>query len=259
MIQALLKNKLKDSFTDPHFTPSEDSLTSSIIGMLQYLPDTVFWQLLRSSCGKQSKIPKEIGEIKSIQFWEKMTPDGKQNSRYVEPDVWIEAEKFDVIIEAKKRDCRGQCVDQWKKEILSFSSEVNNINKTLIFIALGGNILLQDCTLSIGRKQYNVYTSSWYNLLHEISNYAEDLTLKSQPEGTKAITRLLNDIISVFSKHGYVDVKWLSDLQPIHLNNRSEEAIASLLEFDNKRILQDFYNSKKQITTNNIFKIWKLK
>ena len=49
MLQALLHKKLKDSFENPHFKPSEDSLTSSVMGLMQYLPDDIFWDLLRSS------------------------------------------------------------------------------------------------------------------------------------------------------------------------------------------------------------------
>jgi len=38
MLQALLKHKLKEAFRDSNFEPSEDSKTSSVFGLLQYLP-----------------------------------------------------------------------------------------------------------------------------------------------------------------------------------------------------------------------------
>ena len=45
MLQALLNNKLKDSFKDPYFRPSEDTLTSSVIGLMinSILKHTSFW------------------------------------------------------------------------------------------------------------------------------------------------------------------------------------------------------------------------
>lgn len=60
MLQALLHKKLKNSFENPHFRPSEDTLTSSVLGLMQYLPDAVFWELLRSSCGMSSNLPEFV-------------------------------------------------------------------------------------------------------------------------------------------------------------------------------------------------------
>ena len=71
MLQALLHKKLKDSFENPHFKPSEDSLTSSVMGLMQYLPDDIFWDLLRSSCGRSSNLPESVGAIMSVNFWDR--------------------------------------------------------------------------------------------------------------------------------------------------------------------------------------------
>ena len=71
MLQVLLHKKLKDSFENPHFKPSEDSLTSSVMGLMQYLPDDIFWDLLRSSCGRSSNLPESVGAIMSVNFWDR--------------------------------------------------------------------------------------------------------------------------------------------------------------------------------------------
>ena len=136
MIQALLHNKLKDSFTNPHFTPSEDSLTSSVIGLMQYLPSKLFWQFLRSSCGGKEKLPSDIGQIISFSFWERLLPDGKYNSSHVEPDVLVETEEFYIIIEAKKYDSANQQDEtQWEKEIVALQKTYDDSEKNIIFIA----------------------------------------------------------------------------------------------------------------------------
>ena len=71
MLQVLLHKKLKDSFENPHFKPSEDSLTSSVMGLMQYLPDDIFWDLLRSSCGRSSNLPESVRAIMSVNFWDR--------------------------------------------------------------------------------------------------------------------------------------------------------------------------------------------
>ncbi len=257
MIHALLHNKLKDSFSDPHFKPSEDSLTSSIIGLLSYLPDNIFWKLLKNSCGIQSSLPEDIGEILSINFWDKLMADGVHNSTYVEPDVWIECRDCDIIIEAKKYDSWGQEMDQWKKEILSYSKTFED-NKHLIFIALGGNVSLQDYILDIDGNTYTIYTSSWYNLLNEVDKYLTYLLSDSISREERGYIRLLNDLITIFAKHGYLKTEWLDSMEHIKINRNSTSSISEFWEFDNKILLQDFYKPYKHITTNNISDIWKI-
>ena len=258
MIHALLHNKLKDSFSDPHFKPSEDSLTSSVIGLLHYLPDAVFWQLLRGSCGMRSNLPENVGEILSVNFWKKMLPDGKYNVRDVEPDVWIECQDYDIIVEAKKYDSWGQCQDQWTKEIVSFNKTFNENDKQLIFIALGGNASLRDCTIEVDGKPYMVFTSSWYNLLHEVDKYQQCLQAEASSKETKGYMRLLNDTLAMFTKHGYLSINWLESMAYISIETSSSKVISTLWEFDNKALLQDFYKSAKPITMNNISEIWKI-
>ncbi len=257
MIKALLHNKLKDSFTDPHFKPSEDSLTSSIIGLLMYLPDDLFWQLLRNSCGMQSGLTESVGDILSVNFWEKMEADGKHNSNYVEPDVWIECRDCNIIIEAKKNDLCGQYEDQWTKEIDSFYKTFIDDDKQLIFIALGGNDSLQDCSKKINDKFYTIYTSSWYNLLHEVDKYQLSLQKENLSKETKGYMRLLCDILSMFAVHGYLSINWLEGMAHTSIDHNSSKILSSLWEFENKAILQDFYKPVKTITINNILEIWK--
>ena len=107
MLQALLHKKLKDSFENPHFRPSEDSLTSSVVGLMQYLPDDIFWDLLRSSCGRSSNLPESVGAIISVNFWDRWDATDTWNTTLVEPDVWIDTKDYYIIVEAKKYDASG--------------------------------------------------------------------------------------------------------------------------------------------------------
>lgn len=207
MLQALLHSKLKDSFHDPHFSPSEDTLTSSVFGLLQYLPDKVFWDVLRNSCGDgMKKLPNDVGEIKSVEFWPKLfNVDGVEaNSRYVEPDVLLTTDKYHIIIEAKKNDGGGQYEQQWRKEIQALLVDPRQKNQKIILIAMGGNNEYSYKSLSF---KYNnsevvvdVYKSSWNTLLDEIVK-------KKGRYG-----RIAFDIEAAMNKHGYFQTFWLASL-----------------------------------------------
>ena len=247
MLQALIKNKLKDSFTDPSFRPSEDTLTSSVIGLMQFLPDNLFWYLFRQSCGAGSNLPENIGAIKEFYFWDRWSAKGTHNNVYVEPDVWIDTDKFYIIIEAKKTDYIGQHTDQWENEIKGLRNETQDPDKDVLFIALGGNDSLKDTTISIGKRVYNIYTASWFNLLHAVTTYISSLDY-----GEKNIGRILNNVVLSFSKHGYVDVDWLSSLK---IRNICHTDILSMVEFDNHLFFRNMYIPNNRIKRHT--KIWK--
>ena len=255
MIQALLHNKLKDSFIDPHFKPSEDSLTSSVIGSMQYLPDTLFWALLRNSCGSKEKLPIDIGNILTFSFWERLLPDGKYNFSHVEPDVLVESDDYYIIIEAKKHDSLTQQEEyQWENEIVAFNKTYKENDKEIIFIALGGNLNLQDKYIEVSNKNYTIYCSSWYNLLLQINNCLDEGDLASSAQ-----IRLLKDIVSVMAKHNYLAINWLEEMEQINIKQESRSNLASLWEFDNKNMLADLSLFRKNINPHLLSKTWNLK
>ena len=249
MLQALLKHKLKDSFNDPSFRPSEDTLTSSVIGLLQFLPDELFWHFLRLSCGKSSKIPENIGNINGVYFWDRWrNTEGTHNTFYVEPDVWIDAENCSVIIEAKKQDGFGQYKTQWENEIKAFVNELGTDDREIVFIALGGNESMKDCICQVGQKDYVIHTASWFNLLHEVSLYQ-----KSEETGLfRQEKRILNNVVEAFFKHGYVDVEWLTTLKCKSLSTSSSYAIKELYEFDNHVFFDGLYNQDRLLSKDTV-------
>lgn len=235
MLQALLKHKLKDSFSDPSFRPSEDTLTSSVIGLLQFLPDELFWFFLRQSCGKTSQLPESIGNINGVHFWDRWNAEGTHNSTYVEPDVWIDAESYCVIIEAKKQDGYGQYMNQWENEIKAFVNEWGVDEKKIVFVALGGNESLKDCVCQVEKNDYTIHTASWFNLLHAITLYQKSMETSGQ------MKRVLSNVVEAFFKHGYVDVEWLTTLKCKSLLASSSNAIKELFEFDNCNYFDGLY------------------
>lgn len=206
MLQALLHKKLKASFADPTFKPSEDTLTSSVIGLLQYLPSDILANILRGACGISSSFPRELGDVSDIRFWEHW--DGRHNTtnaRLVEPDVLIITGHYSIIIEVKRSDDCGQYLEQWTNEIIAYRNSYPDDKREVVLFALGGNTSLKEQTLRVGKDRITVYRGSWFNLLHAV---AKELTVQHPPH----IKRLLSDIIDAFETHGFFDIEWINTL-----------------------------------------------
>lgn len=252
MLQALLHSKLKDSFENTSFSPSEDTLTSSVFGILQYLPDDTLWNIVRNSCGEEKEnLPETIGEIEYIDFWPQYPAvEGlTTNRRYVEPDVLLVTKKYYVIIEAKKYDGGGQRLTQWKNEIISINSEDNT--KEILFVAMGGNSTLMHEEISVELKNaevrnYIINRGSWFNLLNEIQ----------KKEINNETSRLVNDVTRAMNRHGFVQIEWMDSLK--HNKTISTESIKTISSWKSHRIifLEDFNKSKLKINTNSINTIW---
>ena len=201
MIQAFFKGK-----SAIQATQNEDFKTSSSIGLLKYLPDDVFWNIMRNSCiGLNTN---EFGKILSFNFWSHTDPTDTTNDSFVEPDVWIETENFDVLIEAKVADGAGQYEQQWKNEIQSILNEQSNndYQKPIVLIALGGNENLQPDTVLLKDEDFPVFKSSWHNLILSVVR-ERDLS-----DTNDSICRLLEDVIELFARQGIMKMEWFNTL-----------------------------------------------
>jgi len=227
MLQALFKQKLKEAFRDSTFEPSEDSKTSSVFGLLQYLPAQTMWDLLRQSCSDYSSLGEISGELQDIQFWTRWSAKGDDisNLRDVEPDVFCEFENFDLIVEAKKDDQTGQYEQQWINEISAYMNEYADNKKALIFIAFGGNKTFESKKIYIKGREYFVHLASWQNLLNAIDNHKKKCSILEQK-------RILSDIIRAFEKHNFFCLEWLENLGEFYKNNISN------INIDSKIILK---------------------
>ena len=168
----------------------EDSLTATVIDHLKYLPDELFLQILSNSLYNDGRLKIEGQKIISVDYWVKWTAEFPrvesmqdslplQNSEFVEPDVFIQLTDYDIIIEAKRWDRKGQDVDQIKREILAYlkENEADNI-KPFCLIQLGG-------LNSLGKETYYdipIYKTDWSKMLSEIVSTSKKLkNTKSTP------------------------------------------------------------------------------
>lgn len=245
MLQALLHKKLKASFENRTFKLSEDTLTSSVIGLLRYLPSEILASILKNACGICSSFPLEIGEVIDIRFWEHWDGTNTSNSRLVEPDVLIVTEHYNIIIEAKKSDERGQYSEQWQKEIKAYRNSYSDDRRELILIALGGNVSLKEQVLRIGKDSITIFRASWFNLLHTISN-----EIKNQHP--IYIKRVLSDIINAFEIHRFFDIEWVNSLQQCHLNSET------ITVFSNTGTFSSFHYPCKPLNTKYLNSLWKI-
>ena len=222
MLQAILHKKasLKPRKDNQSETPSEpktdtqpeDALTSSIIGLLQYLPDEVFWQILYEASGQRLPEFSKAGAIENISFWKSMrSPELDRQS--VEPDVWIKLEKMHLIIEAKRHDGGGQYNAQWDREIKALlkhleEEEDQPIDEQKIWLlALGGNAQTSKLQLDVQGKEYSIVRMHWQTQLEEVKKYTYESSSCSNAE-----KRICKDIIKAFEHFGLFALKWLDSL-----------------------------------------------
>lgn len=237
MLQAVLnKGKYSHAFSGAKFKPIEDTLTSSVIGIMQYLPDTLFWHLLKSACGRSNKtLPETIGNVKEFHFWDRFDAGETTNAKQVEPDVWVETEIYDIIIEAKRSDYsaeNSQKEQQWKDQIIALQGSYGDEKpRPLIYIAIGGNDSLKDSILHINNKEFVIHTASWYNLLDCVLEELKYSTAESCPA---YIRRALQDIIRAMTLHRFIKTVWLDTLLQIKTKEGSDMVLFDLWEFDNK-------------------------
>lgn len=256
MLQALLHRKLGRAISEGYFSPIEDTLTSSTFGVLQYLPDNILLRIIDGSCGIRTALPKELGRILNIEFWPNFNAEGTYNSSHVEPDVWIECENYHLLIEAKKiDDTYGYAQEeyQWFNEIKGLRNEVDD-DKDIILIALGGNENLQDYEINVDGQMYNVYTASWFNLLHAVAEIRKELSDKDESHSI----RLLDDCIRALSEHGYFDMVWFETFTGQKLQPESITTLRSTWEFDNLAVLGILSDKRKPFSNINIRKVWKI-
>ena len=207
MLQAILHKK---NLRTPTGKRSEDALTSSTIGLLQYLPDETFWEILYKASkyeASEDTLPEfsDAGTIENISFWEEMSAKGTTNQSSVEPDVWLELERMHLIIEAKRYEEEGQYEGQWLNEIQALLNTLAEDDERPIWLlALGGNYQTSKQSLTLGDKTYRIIKIRWQTLLEEVKKCTYEFSPYSSVE-----KRICKDIIKAFELFGYFSLKWL--------------------------------------------------
>jgi hypothetical protein len=232
MLQAILHKKASlNTKTD---NQPEDALTSSIIGLLQYLPDEVFWQILYEASERRLPEFSKAGGIENISFWERMR-FLELDRQSVEPDVWIKLEKMHLIIEAKRYDGGGQYNEQWDREIKALlkhlkEKEDQPIDEQKIWLlALGGNTQTSELLqLKVEGKEYPIVRMHWQTLLEEVKK----CTYESSPH-SDVEKRICNDIIKAFEHFEFFALKWLDSLADTYKDTPAPTSISTLFSLPN--------------------------
>ena len=221
MLQAILHKK---NLWTPTGKRSEDALTSSTIGLLQYLPDETFWEILYEASEHTLPEFSDAGAIENISFWEEMSAKGTTNQRSVEPDVWLELERIHLIIEAKRYEEEGQYEGQWLKEIQALLNTLADDDKRPIWLlALGGNYQTSKQSLTLGDNKYPIIKIRWQRLLEEVKKCTDEFSPYSSVE-----KRICNDIIKAFELFEYLSLKWLDSFADTYKDTPARLAPTSI-------------------------------
>ena len=229
---------------DPTFRPSEDTLTSSVVGLMQYLPPGVFNKILKESCGINSPFPNDIGNVNYIGFWEHWDASETSNARIVEPDVIISTDKYQIIIEAKKSDESGQYHVQWRNEIKAFLNTRGLDNRNVVLLALGGNTSLEHKKITVDDISFPIYKASWFNILNSVSK------LMNEPLPNH-VKRILSDIVNAFEIHCFFNIEWLDSIETAGFNTNTIAALSLQDSFGR------YYKPKKPLMTKSK-NIWQI-
>jgi len=188
----------------------EDRITSSVFDTLLLLPDESFWEILRSSCYCGEKMDVATGGLLSYEFWPRWDAQNTQNQSHVEPDLFIEFENFNVIVEAKMKNA-PQNRTQWETEIKAYRNEYAENKKPIYLIALDG-IMDSEENENIEFDSYGevyVFKSRWRNILDVCACYLkkeQDISANNHKK------RLLNMVVSYLHFYGILKFIWLSEI-----------------------------------------------
>ncbi len=192
----------------------EDPKTSFFFEMLLMLPDDLFWKVIKSA----TDCAENPGRLIDYKFWPKWDvtdiPEINTNDKFVEPDIFIQFENCDVIIEAKRGES-GQYKGQWDKELTAYYYSQEKIKrqvKKIVFIAIGGNSGKTENQANDIRKGATAYCpvhkTSWIKLLHSAKSIDSDNNDKPQ------IKRLIELFEYGSNKLFHVrDFKWFDSLK----------------------------------------------
>ena len=191
----------------------EDPKTSAVFENLVLLPDNVFWHILKTSCYENADLPSNIGQLLNYEFWAHWDSTGTTNSLLVEPDLFLQFEEADVIIEAKYSDTAGQYEEQWRNEIIAYRNEYKKSKKNIIFIAIGGNSTISSEKILVQDSYQNIYKCTWHQVLittNKYLNQLEEITFTDY--NLSATKRLLNHIILAFNINHVYNIEWFNTM-----------------------------------------------
>ena len=122
MLYALINGKL-DLQSNKYI--KEDSCTAAFFGPLLHLPDELIFKIIKEA--SSAGLPEHGGRLISFEFWPHWDGADTDNSRYVEPDLYLEFEHCALIVEAKFNSMMPEVPilfqggDEWHPDMLRFA------------------------------------------------------------------------------------------------------------------------------------------
>ena len=164
MLYALINGKL-DLQSNKYI--KEDSCTAAFFGPLLHLPDELIFKIIKEA--SSAGLPEHGGRLISFEFWPHWDGADTDNSRYVEPDLYLEFEHCALIVEAKFNGW-PQRLEQWKNELTACTNE-GRLNSNTFLLAIDGNAdpNSEQCC------GHPVLKTSWqalYNAVHALTEQA---------------------------------------------------------------------------------------
>lgn len=189
------------------FKSREDLLTAAIFSRWSYLSLNAKHSLLKEWV---KDLELSNANYKDIEFWPKydLVMEGRN---FVEPDVLIRYEEFDVLIEVKPPQNGGQTFGQWERELEGYLSAGEDM--PLHFLAIGRNSVHAEAWKSVFMERYkrlqSMHTINWKS----VANTVHEITKLSDPESQDH--RILLDMTEALRIYGVTThiYKW-SDFNP---------------------------------------------
>ncbi len=201
----------------------EDSLTASVFDLLKYLPTDLFWYILKQAL-HQDHLPSYCGEVLELQYWAKWNAQGKYKTRnklYVEPDLFIRFNNFDLIIEAKRYDENQQDSEQLEDEIKGYLNEYEDDKKAMYLLQVGGLIdTCKESYIEVAHLKVLQSKTNWTNLLKSIVTIYNSY-LKQNTPSQKPTLFLFEDLINAFAMHGFHQKVWLKECPIYNINAKA--------------------------------------
>lgn len=182
----------------------EDHLTAAVFARLSYLPTEVFWLVLSRALDQAPTPFKKQPKLERITFWPAYS---HKHASYVEPDVLLEFDDFDVIVEAKRFDnSEPQSRRQLQAEIDGYKRD--HSSDKLVYCMLVSGYVQDDVHEVEGAA--GLLKTNWLELRHA-ARYA--CRQASERLDHHHWLRVLEDIEQALGLHGVQPQARIVDLQ----------------------------------------------
>ncbi|MFK5915556.1 MAG: hypothetical protein QM484_14410 [Woeseiaceae bacterium] len=242
------------------FSSGEDLLTAAIFTRWSYLSDNAQNQLMCNWFNVDENSEHDFTTFKDIQFWPQYDLAEIEGRKYVEPDVLIQFEDFNLLIEVKPPLGGDQYLEQWQNEITGYFSWEGNDSKPLYFLAIGrtDNVddeWCQNIMEADGEKPKMLHALTWKPVAKSMYNLLKNGDLL--PQDMRILSDMLN-ALELYGTRGY-DYLW-ADFEKKSLPEISFETMSmfKLPYIKNDMEIDDFMHNYQFVDMLNRYNILNL-